>query len=382
MKKDKIKIFVLELMLVVFLFFTLFASNIITRNIFSVCILIYTIIVCKTLKKRDINSIYEKNVIILMLIFSAIYVSIFYLLGFYFGFTKSKVLLSLWSLYKFIIPLSIIIISSEIIRKVFLSQNGLLEIKGKKINISIILTYIAMVLIDLIIYTGIYDFTNLDDFLTALGFVLFASLSCNLLYNYISKRFGYKGIIIYRLITTLFIYIIPITADVYIFLRSFLKMIYPFIIYIILESNYAKNSFVIAYKDKKKNTFLTTITFIILTMLVMLISCRFKYGIIVIGSYSMTGTLNKGDAVIFEQYKNQNIENGQILLFDYNGITTIHRVVKIENIGGNRCYYTKGDANKNIDSGCIKKDKIKGLVKIRIKYIGNPTIWVREMFSN
>jgi positive regulator of sigma E activity len=109
-------------------------------------------------------------------------------MGLYFGFERSKIVLSIWSIFRFIIPLTIIIISSEIIRNIFLSQKLIIGIKSKKVNASLFLTYISMVLVDLLIYTGVYDLNNLDDFLLALGFVLFASLSCNLLFNYISKR--------------------------------------------------------------------------------------------------------------------------------------------------------------------------------------------------
>ena len=247
MKGDKFKIFILELLLIVILFFALFAPNIFTRSVVAIIMFFYMIIVIYNLKKRNIHSIYMKQVRYLMLIFGMIYIGIFYLLGLYFGFTKAKVVLSLWSLFRFIIPLSVIIVSAEIIRKIFLSQKIVINIKSFKINISPILTYIAMVLIELLIYTGVYDLTNLDDFLIALGFVLFAALSCNLLFNYIAVRYGCVGNIIFRLITILFIYIIPITPDVYIFFRTFLRLLYPYFIYLILEKIYSSNDFTISY---------------------------------------------------------------------------------------------------------------------------------------
>lgn len=381
MKNDKIKIFILELLLIIILFFALFASNIFTKSLLSIIMLIYMFIVCWNLKKRGNSSIYIRQVTILMSMFAVVYLVIFYLLGLYFGFVKSKIIFSAWSIINYIIPLAIIIISTEVIRKRFLSHNCKIIIKSKKINLSLILTYILTVLIDLLIYTGIYDLTNLDDFLTALGFVLFASLSCNLLYNYISSRYGSKGIIIYRLITTLFVYIIPITPDVYLFFQSFLRMLYPYLIYLILEKLYSKNDFTIAYNDKKKEVVGNTVLLVIITLFIMLISCQFKYGIIVIGSRSMTGTINKGDAVIFEQYDNQKIKLGQVIIFDYNGIQTVHRVIDIKNVNGQLRYYTKGDANVEPDFGYITSNKIIGLVKLKIKYIGYPTIWVRELFS-
>ncbi|MDD5980354.1 MAG: signal peptidase I [bacterium] len=381
MKKDKFKIYILELLLIVILFFALFAPSIFTRSVLAVIMFVYMIITSLFLKKRKINSIYKKQVTILMIVFAGIYLVLFYLMGLYFGFEKSKIVLSIWSIFRFIIPLSIIIFSSEIIRKVFLAQENVIHIKSWIINLSQILTYIAMVLVDLVIYTGIYDLTNLDDFLMALGFVLFASLSCNLLYNYISIRYNAKGIIIYRLITILYVYIIPIVPDVYIFFKSFLRMLYPYLIYIVLEKLYSKNDFTISYIDKRKEIFGNTFLLIAMTLLIMLISCQFRYGILVIGSRSMTGTINKGDAVISEKYDNQKIKKGQVIIFNYNGVQTVHRVVEIKNVNGVYRYYTKGDANKNMDDGYITENEIYALVKLKIKYIGYPTLWIRELFS-
>lgn len=380
MKKDKFKILILELLLIVILFFALFAPNIFTRSGVAIIMFIYMFIVVYNLKKRSINSICIKHVRFLMLILGMLYVAIFYLLGLYFGFTKAKVILSIWSFFRFIIPLSVIIISAEVIRKTFLSQKAEFNIKSLKINISPILTYIAMVLIEMLIYTGVYDLTNLDDFLIALGFVLFAALSGNLLFNYIAIRFGCISNIIFRLITILFIYIIPITPNIYMFFRTFLRLLYPYFIYLILEKNYSSNDFTISYHRKKREIIGTSILLLIMTSFIMLISCQFRYGILVIGSKSMTGTLNMGDSVIFEKYKEQDIKLGQIVVFDYNGLQTIHRVIDIKEVNGESRYYTKGDANKINDVGYITDEKIYGLVKLKVKYIGYPTIYVRSLF--
>lgn len=381
MKNSKFKVFVFEFLLIVILFFALFASNIITRQVLSIVMLIYMLITYFCLKKRNIVSIYKKQVTILMLIFALIYLGAFYLTGFYFGFVRAKVLLSMWSIFRFIVPLTIIIISSEIIRTIFLSQNLKIDIKGRKIDVSLTLTYISMVLVDLVIYTGVYDLTNLNDFLVALGFVLFASLSCNLVFNYISSRYGSKGNIVFRLITILYMYIIPVIPNVYIFFRSFFRMIYPYIIYLVLDALYSKNDFAVSYNEKKSNFIWNSVLFVVIVLLIMLISCQFRYGILVVGSRSMTGTLNKGDAVVFENYDQQDILNGQVIIFDYNGVQTIHRVIEIKEANGETRYYTKGDANKTEDDDYRTKDEIHGLVKLKVKHIGYPTLWVRDLFT-
>ena len=38
-----------------------------------------------------------------------------------------------------------------------------------------------------------------------------------------------------------------------------------------------------------------------------------------------------GDAVIYERYDGGYISKGQVIIFDYNGIQTIHRITEIKN---------------------------------------------------
>lgn len=372
MNIGKVKLYCLEILLLASLVFTLFVSNIYKTIYLSIFLFIYMFIIKKIIKKRNIISYMKNEVTILMIIFGIIYLIVFYLLGIYFGFYKSTVLFGITSIIYFIIPLSLIIYSTEVMREIFL---------GQKDKISKILTFISIVLIDLIIYTEVYDINKLDDFLTILGFIFFASVSCNLLYNYISKRFGKNGIIAFRLITVLYPYIIPYTPDVYIFLRSFLRIIYPYFIYLFLEKTYSKSNFAVSYKDRRKEIISTSMLFIVLTSVVMLVSCEFKYGIIVIGSSSMTGTLNMGDATIYEEYNGQKLLKGDIIIFNKDNLQIIHRIIDIKNINGQIRYYTKGDANKDEDNWYLTDDNIKGISRLRIKYIGYPTLFVNELFS-
>ncbi len=41
----------------------------------------------------------------------------------------------------------------------------------------------------------------------------------------------------------------------------------------------------------------------------MVVSCRFRYGTLVIGTGSMTGTINKGDIIIYERYEKRRTRN-------------------------------------------------------------------------
>jgi len=371
MKKDKLVSYFLVIILLIYLLFTLFASNIINKIVLAISLLIYLIIVKHFFKRKRKYDISTKSVVGIMLVFAIIYLAAFYLMGLYFGFYKSTVRFSLHTIINYIIPISIIIISSEIVRNMFILR------KNRKLSI---LICIAMILIDVSIYSSMYELSSLDDFLSLFGFTICASISCNILYNYISDKYGYKSVIIYRLITILYGYIIPIIPNVYVFFRSFLRMLYPYLIYLFLDYMYSKDETKV--KKNKSSCISTVIAIIIMVLIIMLISCKFKFGILVIGSESMTGTINKGDATIYTRYDDDyEIEKKDIIIFIKNDVRMVHRVVEIKVVNGEKRYITKGDANQNKDDWYVTDKEIVGKSNFKIKYIGWPSIWLRDLFN-
>lgn len=374
MKKDKFKTYILELSLMFILIFALFVPNIFTKINLAIFLSIFSIITVFLLKKKNILSIHNKEVTIMMVIFAIIYLVAFYLMGIYYGYSRLAITFNIKTLLKYIIPISVIIISSEIIRTIFLSQ--------KKVKFGKFITTVSMVLIDIILYINIYKINSSDDLMISIGFITFASISCTLLYNYISYRYGITGIILYRLITTLYSYIIPITPNVYILFRSILRMIYPYIIYLVIDYTFKKRNIAMEYMNRKKKIVSFGVTLVLIITIAALISCQFKYGILVIGSGSMSGTIDKGDAIIYESYKKQSIKPGDIIVFNKNDIVFVHRVIELKNnsIEGLKIY-TKGDALSEADSGYITKNDLIGIVKLKIKYIGYPSLWLRSAFE-
>jgi len=373
MKKDILRNYCLEILLIVILSLALFVSNIFSRKLLALVLTIFSIVCVIIVKKRNLKPTYERQVMIILSIFGIIYLLIHYLLGLYFGYYESPTKFSFKVLLNFIIPLILIIISSEVIRNKFIKQSG-------KFNSALL--FIAMVLIDLIVYSGVYDLSNLEDFLAVIGFVFFASVACNLLYNYIAKRYGVKGIILFRLLTALYGYFIPIIPDIYIFFQSFIRMVFPYIIYLVLEHTYSKENYSSLYTDKKKNIISVTIVLITMTLLIALISCNFKYGLLVVGSGSMSNAILKGDVVFFSSYEGEELNVGDVIIFNQNEIETVHRIVDIEKVNGIVRYYTKGDANNDVDTGYSTSENIVGVVKFKIKYIGYPTIWLKDIFDS
>ena len=74
----------------------------------------------------------------------------------------------------------------------------------------------------------------------------------------------------------------------------------------------------------------------------MVVSCRFRYGTLVIGTGSMTGTINKGDIIIYERYEKEELEIGEIIVFKTENVFVIHRIIDKKSVGEEIRYYTKG----------------------------------------
>ena len=374
MKNDKARIYSLESILVFSLLLALFVPNILkSRLIVAVFLALYAGITFFLIKRRSKFSIYQRKELLLLVLLAIVYLIIFYMFGMYVGFKPATVKFSFGNIFKYILPVTVIIWATEFIRTRCLTE---------KTKVSLILTFAFGVLVDLIVYANIYQMESLNGFLLILGYVFFASCSTNLLYNYISSRFGMKSVVIYKLITTLYVYFIPVVPDLYIFFSTFIRMVYPYIIYVVFENMFAKVRKENAILVNKKQGIFSAILVGVMIIVVMLVSCRFLYGILVIGSGSMSGAINKGDAIIFKQYKKtDNLKVGDIIVYQKEDIKIVHRLIEVKKVNGQYHFYTKGDKNQEADEGFVLEDDIMGVAKLRIKYIGLPTLYLREMFE-
>ena len=374
MKSDKIIMYIIEISLIIFLFCCISFQQIFTKMIIAIVLLVFMIISEKLIKSYKSKGKYNKKVTGLMVIIGIVYISMIYMLGIYMGFYNATVKLSTWSVINYIIPYIVIIISTENIRKSILLK------EDKKSNVILL---IATVMLDVALTTNIHNVKTLNDYFILIGFIIFSSISNNILYNYIIKKYrNSKAIIGYRLITTLYVYIIPIIPKINILFESIIRIIIPFLIYLILEAMYSKKEKQLSVGVKIKDIIITSILGIIAIGIIMLISCQFKYGILVIGSGSMTGTINKGDAIIYKTLdKDEEIKKGDIIVFYNEKVRVIHRVIDIKNYGTGIKYFTQGDANPNVDEGYREREDIIGKVKLRIPYIGDLTLMINELFE-
>ena len=374
MKSEKIRLYAIELSLVIFLLLANIFNNIFTRQITAIILLVFMVVSIKLIKNDKLGLINKKQIIILLTSIAIIYVALIYISGIFIGFYNATVKLSMWSILNYIIPYIVIIISSEIIRKTILLK------EDKKSKLIILM---AMVILDVLLWTNIYDLKTAQDYFVLIFFIIFSSIANNLLYNYIIIKYrNAVAIISYRLITTLYIYVFPIVPNIYIFFEAIIRLIIPYVIYIIIETLFSKNNQVVSVEQRRKETVITIILFFIVAIIVMLVSGKFRFGVLTIGTGSMTGTINKGDIILYEKYdESQTINTGDIIIFIDKDIQIVHRVVDQRDFGDETRYYTKGDANVQEDDEYRLKKDVVGKVKIRIPYIGYLTLWVNDALN-
>ena len=96
---------------------------------------------------------------------------------------------------------------------------------------------------------------------------------------------------------------------------------------------------------------------------------------------SMRPTLDVGDVVIITKVPADTIEPGDIIQFrEAEGITTVHRVVEIQEIEGNMVFVTQGDANRAPDPDPVLADNLVGKVVFNIPKVGWAAIAIKEFF--
>jgi signal peptidase I len=343
-------------------------------DIFAAIVLaVFTPIVWFAIRKRTSSEIAKREVLILSVIMAVIIASLTQFSGVFLGFRKNPYFVDLDILLKTILPLIVIVITTEIIRLVLLSQkNGVIDV----------IAFLICLCADVLATTSIPNVTTFNRFMDLVGLALFPALVSNVFHHYVTKHYGMLPNIAFRLLMTLYVYFIPRVTAMPDALTSCIKLFTPVLMLAIVYIFFSKRKKKAVQRGKKISVVGTTLALLATLSVAMLISCRFQYGAIVIATESMTGEINKGDMIIYERYEDQEIKEGQVIVFLKNNRRIVHRVVEIEYVGGETRYYTKGDANDGLDSGYRVEEDLFGVTDMKIAYIGTPSLWLREVLNS
>ena len=371
MARDKKVLYTLSVVLFAILLLVLFVGDF-SKVLGAVLMSVGMVLICFFVKKRTALSMYKGQVLIILIACALLYVMLLYLFSIKLGYINSFASLSPEILFKQTIPIIVLIITSEIIRRVLCALED---------KLSSAVCYLICVISEIIALNTSARFSSFNSIMNFAGIVVLPSIISNLVYNFFSKRYGAIPNIAMRLIISLYPYVIPRIPALDVSIQAIASLIFPIVVYGFVSALYERKR-QYALKQKTKYWYAVPVLMsIVMISIVMLISCQFRFGAIVIGSESMTGELNKGDITIYEQRTDQIISQGQVIVFNKDKTQVIHRVVKIERVNGVTRYYTKGDANKENDIGYITDSNIVGLAKVSVPYLGYPTIWLRSLID-
>ena len=307
-----------------------------------------------------------------------IYHGLFYLLGFKTGFTnnynsmfKNYIEASTW------IKVFLIVILTEIFRYQSISE------EKKKIRkvIHELLTMAILVFLDVSICTKVYNLGIFSQLYEFLALTVVQSIAKNIFLNHIVMKFGITPCITYRVIMDLYIYFLPTTPSINVYIEGIALLLFPYMLNNVIDGVTERKGLVPSKKRKKESKLLNALSYVLFGILVILVSREFEYAMIAIGSGSMTGSINKGDAIIYKRYdETKDLEAGDIIVFNKDNMIVIHRIVKRYTIYGEEVYQTKGDANESADNWIVKQEDIVGTVEMRIPLIAWPSVLVNSSY--
>lgn len=373
MNPEKSKLYLLSIFIPACLFSVLFVPSALCRAIAALLLAVAAGVVLVLVKKRSIPSVHHRQVTGLLAVIAVVYTVITYTAGAWVGFYRNATLTG-EAFLRSVLPAAVIIVATELVRSVLLAQ------KGKAVSV---VAFVIGVLADLALADGISGITGMTEFMDIVGLAFFPAITSGILYQHLAKRYGPVSIIVYRLLLTLPTMLLPIAPAIPDVITSFVLLGLPMAIRVFIDTLYEKK---VKYATKQRAGKLSYIglasTFVLMATLVMLISGQFQYKMVVIATESMTGSLNVGDAVVYEEYEGEIVKEGDIVVFTKDDKTlVIHRVIDVQNLNGNVYYTTKGDFNETSDPGYITAANIRGVVCFKLPHIGHASLWLRELFS-
>ena len=324
-------------------------------------------------KKCKINKI-KRNVTILVFIVTTIYFIGIYGIGILTGYKTTNFEYSIKGVFDSSFGLIVYIACAEFLRYIFISGN-----RDKKYLIVLFTIVATLIEINLTL-----DFSNIGGIVSIFNLITKAILPAfakNLLLSYLSYNLGVIPPLIYNIIMSIYMFVVPVFPNLNDYVVSLLGILLPYAIYIFASrmiSEYYDQT-TPEFNHRVFNVVDIVIGFIVL-VLVIFISGYFRFQLIGIASGSMYPSIKKGDAVMVD--KKQKIEDlkvGDIIAYRKDDKIIIHRIVSKEmNQDGTIAVDTKGDANNTNDNVEVTNNELVGKITFTIPYLAWPTVWLTE----
>lgn len=374
----------IHVILVIYLLFSIFVSDLIDSKIYNLVINpIFWIIMTIYLffysgDHHGRFSRIDENAKT-MFIITLFYIIINLLSGLIFGFSRNPYSNELIPFLKNFLQIVVVIFGIEYTRSYVINEN-------RNSKLFVVLFTIIFILFEINFPLLISNLSNNESLFKYVSSVILPLIFGNILYTYLTLKGSYKIVCVYRIIVETVFLLVPILPSFDWFMLGIRGIIVPAIIYIVFK-------YTAGYKSirsrrggrKKQNPVIYVPLFTIIIVFVLFMAGVFVYEPIAVVSNSMTPVFYRGDVVIYrkvDKKKLKNIKKYTIIVYSKEGQAIVHRIVEKYTKNGETFFITRGDANNSNDAVPVSEEQVIGTYETSIKYIGYPSVWLNEIFKD
>ncbi len=319
------------------------------------------------------------------LIIGGFQISLLIIAGLLLGFGKSPNIITTSSFFIFLIYILSSIFAIELTRS-YLIKKG---VSSTRRNITLVIAIVT--LFCMLLQFRIVDIMTLESELAVLEFIggtVIIALAMGLFASYLAYYGGALPAIVYMGMLSGFEMFSPILPDIDWILKALIGLMVPAIGFLLIQQSIqesGKHGTLSKKLRKRKDPTLIWVG----TGLVCLLLIFFSFGYFgvqptIISSGSMRPSLDTGDVVIVTDVEIDEIKEGDLIQYEWNEFSTIHRVHKVHNLGEGTTpimFTTKGDANDEPDVDPVMPDQVTGKVVFNIPKIGWIPLVLKSIFN-
>lgn len=379
---QKSKVATIGIILLMFIYMLFSYSNWVKQNNFVYLYIINPIfwLTLATFLRFTIGKTYEKKknkkeMIEYCCIGVLVYIITYMISGLFITFGKNPYSTTIFGIITNLWILAVAIVAREYIRYKLI-QN---VYEKDKIVIAVMIS-IVYIIIDFNISRFFYGTITVAYIAKQIGQTLIPLIAKNILYSYIAINSGYMPSVVYEIGTKLYLWLSPILPNAPWIMVAIIDGIIPIILFVYMR--YTNNKKDIFRSKEKINA--TDPRSIIPLVIGIILAIWFAIGIfpikpVAVATGSMEKELSIGDVAIIQKCNSNDVIVGDIIEYQMEGYTVIHRIVEKKQRNGQFYFITKGDNNKSPDALEVREEQLIGKVIFKIKYIGYPAIWLHAI---
>ncbi|MBR3163472.1 MAG: signal peptidase I [Clostridia bacterium] len=202
-------------------------------------------------------------------------------------------------------------------------------------------------------------------------------IAINMVFSYTSIYSNCIPAIIYQLLTNLYFWVSPIIPNSPWIMVTIIDTSIPFVLFLYIR--FTKNR--LKHLKSRESIENSDPKNIIPLIVLIVLGVWFAVGIFPIKPVAIaTGSMEKeicvGDVAIIKKCNANDVNVGDIIEYQMEGYTVIHRIIEKKQKNGEFYFVTKGDNNSTPDKEEVREDQLIGKNIFKIKYIGYPAIWL------